>query len=95
MTIVCRNLRQAFEVTEEDIAAVLRSNALKVANSQGLAFSAMAGSIHQQWDEELDRVAQAALASELAGDGSDLDLQTRAAHGEIRTILVEQGILIH
>lgn len=82
------SLRSAFEVTAEDIENVLRQNAVQVANSEGKPFDVMAEEIHGVWDDEFDRVAKAALDS-----GVELDEQTDGAYGEIRSILVEQGIL--
>ncbi|KVP39965.1 hypothetical protein [Burkholderia ubonensis] len=83
------NLSTAFGITEEDIANVLRQNAVHVANSNGMSFAAMSEQLYNDWTNvELARVAKAAL-----NGGVEMDQQTTAAHGEIRAILVEQGVL--
>ncbi len=83
------SLSQAFGITEEDLAAVLRQNSLQVANTNGVSFDAMAETIFNDWsDVEFDRVASAALDG-----GVEMDDQTSAAYSEIRSIFVEQGVL--
>jgi len=85
------NLSAAFEVTEDDIATVLSQNADLVVNKGSKLFSEMAEQLHDNWlGGVLDRIALAALDG-----GTDLDDQTTAAHAEIRTILVEEGVLKH
>lgn len=76
----------AFQITEEDIESVLHQYALRVANSRGLSFAAMAEELLYEIDEQ--RVEKAALKA-----GTDLDTQTAAAMEEIHAILVEQGVL--
>lgn len=79
----------AFGISEEDITHVLRQNAVHVANTNGVSFAALGEQIFATWtDKEFDRVAMAALVG-----GVELDDQTMTAYGEIRTILVEQGVL--
>lgn len=83
------NLATAFGIAEEDIEAVLRANWSAVADSKGLSFEDMADVIFQGiGSAHHDRIACAALDA-----GCDMDKQTAAAHGEIRAILVEIGIL--
>lgn len=82
-------LSTAFGISEEDITNVLRQNAVHVANTKGLSFAALGEHLYCDWTNvELARVAKAAL-----NGGVELDQQTNAAYGEIRTILVEQGVL--
>lgn len=84
------SLSNAFEVSEDDIETVLSQNAAQVANTSGRSFEQMAVEIHDGWlgGGELDRIAGAALDG-----GTEMDEQTDAAHAEIRSILVEQGVL--
>lgn len=83
------SLTTAFGISEEDIENVLLANAVKVANSGGKDFEAMAQEIYNEFDDEdFDRVAKAALDS-----GTEMDEQTDGAYAEIRLILVEQGVL--
>ena len=83
------NLTAAFGITEVDIETVLRNNAAQVANAAGQSFELMSEKIFDDWtDIEHNRIANAALDG-----GVDMDDQTNAAHAEIRTILVEQGVL--
>jgi hypothetical protein len=83
------NLTAAFGIAENDIETVLRNNAALVANTAGQSFEQMSEKIFDDWtDIEHNRIADAALDG-----GVDMDDQTNAAHAEIRTILVEQGVL--
>lgn len=75
----------AYEATEEDVAGVLASNALQVANSNGKSFDAMAAELLPTLDMEL--IEQAALY------GDSLDEQTSYANDEIARQLREQGVL--
>jgi hypothetical protein len=82
-------LAAAFGITEADIETVLQQNATQVANTDGQSFETMAEKIYDDWtDIEHTRIADAALDG-----GIEMDDQTNAAHAEIRTILVEQGVL--
>lgn len=82
-------MSMAFGITEDDIESVLHANVLRVANSNGKNFAAMASEIYGEFDEaDFDRVAQAALDS-----GVEMDEQTEAAYAEIAVILMERGIL--
>lgn len=79
----------AFEITEDDIENVLRANSLKVANTNGKSFAAMASELYGELvDVDFGRIERAALAS-----GVDLDAQTDGAYAAIRAILVERGVL--
>ena len=75
----------AYEVTEEDVENVLRSNALAVANTNGKSFESMANELLGHLD--LDLVEQAALY------GDDLDEQTDYANDEIARQLRVMGVL--
>lgn len=75
----------AYEVTEEDVENVLRSNSLAVANTNGKSFESMANEIFPQLDFQL--IEEAALA------GDELDEQTDYANDEIARQLREIGIL--
>lgn len=75
----------AYEVTEEDVENVLRSNSLAVANTNGKSFESIANEVFPQLDFQL--IEEAALA----GDG--LDEQTDYANDEITRQLREVGIL--
>lgn len=80
----------AFEISEDDVANVLRQNAVQVADAGGRSFDQLAEKIFDDWDGgDIRRIEAAALS------GDDLDEQTDAAYAEIRVILVEQGILKH
>lgn len=82
-------MSMAFGITEEDLTYVLRQNAMHVANSKGVSFDAMGEQIFNDWsDTEFGRIEKAALDG-----GVEMDDQTEAAYGEIRAILVEQGVL--
>jgi hypothetical protein len=79
----------AFGISEVDIETVLQDNAAQVANADGRSFESMSETIYDDWtDVEHNRIADAALKGGVA-----MDDQTNAAHAEIRTILVEQGVL--
>lgn len=75
----------AYEVTEEDVENVLRSNSLAVANTNGKSFESMANEVFPQLDFQL--IEEAALA------GDALDEQTDYANDEIARQLREIGIL--
>ena len=76
----------AFEISPDDIESVLHSYSLRVANTQGQSFEAMAAELIDEIDR--DRVEKAALKG-----GVDLGDQTSAALAEIKDILVEMGVL--
>lgn len=80
------SLAMAFEVTKDDVLAVLKRHAVRVNNSNGRSFSYMAEALFE--DLDLDEVSVAALAG-----GNDLDEQTAAAHTEIAQQLVDQGVM--
>ena len=83
------SLAMAFEITEDDIEHVLQVNASQVANTDGKTFAQIAADLHNDWaGGELDRISAAALDG-----GVDMDDQIDAANAEIRTIMVEQGVL--
>lgn len=75
----------AFEVTEDDVANVLSSNALAVANTQGKSFAEMAAELFSDLDFEL--IEQAALGAD------DFDEQVDSANDEIARQLREMGVL--
>lgn len=75
----------AYQVTEDDVENVLRSNALSVANTMGKSFESIANEIFGNLD--FDLIEQAALF------GDDLDEQTDYANDEIARQLRELGIL--
>lgn len=76
----------AYQVSDEDIENVLQNYSLRVTDTQGKSFETMAAELINQIDAA--RVEKAALRA-----GIDLDEQTQAANDEIKTILVELGIL--
>jgi hypothetical protein len=76
----------AFQISEDDIEQVLHEHGLRVVNSHGKSFEAMAGELFSELDHE--RVEKAALDS-----GCDIDTQTAGALVEIKTMLVEMGVL--
>lgn len=76
----------AFQITEDDIENVLHSHSLRVTNTHGKSFETMAAELLGEID--LARVEKAALKA-----GCDLDQQAQAALDEIKTILVEMGVL--
>lgn len=76
----------AFGISSDDIEDVLRNHSLHVASTDGRSFEDMAIELLADIDEA--RIERAALKA-----GCDMDEQTRAAHEEIHTILVEQGVL--
>ena len=80
------SLSYAFEITEDDVANVLRNNLSRVANTNGRSFDGMAVELFGEMD--CDRVAAAALDS-----GTDLVVQTGGAYREIEQILIEDGVL--
>lgn len=75
----------AYEVTVEDVANVLYSNSVAVANTNGKSFESMSEELHGDLDFGL--IEQAALA------GDDLDEQTDYANDEIARQLREMGVL--
>ena len=75
----------AYEVTEEDVENVLRSNSLAVANTNGKSFESIANEVFPQLDFQL--IEEAALA------GDELDEQTDYANDEIARQLRQIGIL--
>lgn len=75
----------AYEVTEEDVENVLRRNSLRVSNTKGKPFEAMASEIFEHLDVSL--IEDAALK------GDDLNEQTDYAYDEITRQLREQGVL--
>ena len=78
--------RIAFAISEEDVENVLRAYSLRVTDTQGKSFETMA----EELIDEIDhfRVARAALQA-----GCDIEDQIKAAFDEIKTILVELGVL--
>lgn len=76
----------AFQITPDDVSSVLRDYSLRVANANGMSFEHMAEELIDQLDHE--RIERAALAADC-----DLTKQTAAAYEEIRTSLVELGVL--
>lgn len=79
-------MNTAFQITEDDIAMVLRRESLRVADTQGRSFDDMASDLLTEIDG--DRIERAALKS-----GNDLEDQTTGAHDEIKIILEEMGVL--
>lgn len=75
----------AYEVSEDDVENVLRSNSLAVANTNGKSFESIANEVFPQLDFQL--IEEAALA------GDALDEQTDYANDEIARQLREIGIL--
>jgi hypothetical protein len=75
----------AYEVTEEDVANVLHSNNLAVANSNGVSFECMATAVFGELN--LDLIEEAALF------GDTLDEQTDFGNDEIARQLREMGVL--
>lgn len=76
----------AYEVTEEDILHVLQEFSLRVTDTKGKSFRAMAEELIEEVDH--DRVQKAALAA-----GNRIDAQTQGAFDEIKDILVELGAI--
>jgi len=76
----------AFGVSEEDVENVLRAYSLRVTDTQGKSFETMATELIDEIDHA--RVDQAAQRA-----GCDPEDQVRAAFDEIKTILVEMGVL--
>jgi len=76
----------AFEVTAEDVERVLHDYALRVNNPAGQSFTDLAAEILTKIDRS--RIEKAALDS-----GCELEEQTLGAQKEIKTILVETGVL--
>lgn len=75
----------AYQVTEEDVENVLRSNSLAVANTNGKSFESIANEVFGNLD--FDLIEHAALC------GDDLDEQTDYANEETARQLREMGIL--
>lgn len=80
------NQIMAYQVTEEDISNVLENYSLRVLDTQGKSFETMAAELMGEIDHA--RIEHVALKA-----GPDLDAQTQAANDEIKTILVEIGVL--
>lgn len=78
-----------FEVSDEDVWTVLEANALQVANSNGLSFSALAEVVHAG----LTEAERAAVEKAALNGGMDLESQTEAAHEKLREVLVLNGVL--
>ncbi len=84
-----------FQITEDDVYAVLKNNALQVANASGKDFDTLA----VEWWNQIDEasVVEAALGTDVSSANGDqegeLSLQTDAAHGEIHRQLVNLGCL--
>ena len=79
-------MHTAFEITPEDVEAVLHSYTHRVMNTQGLSYEALSEELINEIDH--GRVEKAALKG-----GCDLDSQTQAAHDEIHAILVEMQVI--
>jgi hypothetical protein len=75
----------AFQITEEDVENVLRSNALHAANTNGKSFESIAAEICDDLDH--GKIESAALY------GNDMEQQTNYACDEIARQLREKGIL--
>ena len=75
----------AYEATEEDVANVLSSNAMAVANTNGKSFESMAAEFFPLLD--FARIEDAAL------QGDELDQQTDYANDEITRQLRVMGVL--
>ncbi len=75
----------AFEITPEDIEAVLHANLPQVV-FDGRSVDEMAADLIDELDAE--RIEQAALRS-----GCDLNDQTQGAHDEIAALLREMGVI--
>jgi len=79
----------AFEITEDDVENVLRANSLKVTNTHGKSFAAMASELYGELvDVDFGRIEREALAA-----GDDLDAQTDGAYAALLEILIERGVL--
>lgn len=78
----------AYSIIAADIAEVLRTHAVMVVDSKGYSFETMADIIYNDWDEELEQVAEAAMAA-----GVSPCSQQAAAKACILTLLIEQGVL--
>ncbi len=76
----------AFQITEEDVESVLHDYSLRISNSRGASFAAMAAELLPDLDHA--RIERAALEG-----GCDLDAQTRSALGAIHQQLVEAGVI--
>ncbi|MDK2126697.1 hypothetical protein [Parachitinimonas caeni] len=76
----------AFEVTEIDVANVLRQHAVRVLNANGRSFNSMAEDLIATLN--LDAISAAALDV-----GTSLEDQTTAAHEEIARQLIDRNIL--
>lgn len=76
----------AFQITEEDVENVLSAYGLRVVDSKGKSFEALAAELVGEID--CARVEEAALNS-----GVTLEEQTQGAFEEIKDILVEMGVL--
>lgn len=76
----------AFGISENDIENVLHAYSLRVANTDGQSFADIALELINEIDHA--RVEEAALAA-----GCDNDQQTNAAYREIKSMLIEMGVL--
>lgn len=76
----------AFQITSDDVENVLSSYSLRVTNTNGKSFAHMAEALIDELDHE--RIEHAALAA-----STDLNEQTTAAYEEIKSNLVELGVL--
>lgn len=77
---------QAFEISEDDIANVLRTHWARIGNSDGKSFEHMASDLFESIDH--GKVEDAALEG-----GTEMDEQTDAAYEEIERQLVADGVL--
>lgn len=81
-------LQHAVGISEDDVFEVLRRNANRISNISGVSLAVRAEVVFNNLDEnDLDRVATAAL-----NGGSDMDLQTNAAHEELTRGLEGLGV---
>lgn len=85
-----------YQVTEEDITAILRRHAVHVANSGGVSFAAMGEQLLAAGFVDEDLVEQVALAA-CADEDDEVRLteQTKAASVEIVRQLCESGVFEH
>jgi len=77
---------QAFGISEEDLANVLRKHWARVANTNGLDFEAMA-------DLNFRYLNDAAVEKAALDGGVEMDDQTEAAYEEIERQMVALGVL--
>lgn len=79
-------LSYAFQVTDQDVAAVLEAYRLRLLEPDGRTFQAIAEELLLELDVEV--IAKAALDA-----GDDMNDQTVAAHAAIHEQLVSLGVL--